>query len=120
MATMRVQVLEVGARERAAAAFSNARTPLYQRFVAVVTWKRMRTPMLIVVRLLLLLLLLQFFCFINCNTGQLSQNAAARSGGHIKRHVIKRHVIKRHVIKRITWQVRHEARVRSRGNRGRL
>ena len=38
------------------------------------------------------------------------KNAAERSVRHIKRHVIKR----------ITWQVRHEARVRSRGNRGRL
>lgn len=69
LVTMQIEVLEVSAHERAAAACSNARTLLYQRLVCVVVWKRMWTLPLILLRLLLLHILR----FISCSTRQSSR-----------------------------------------------
>jgi hypothetical protein len=70
LVTMQIEVLEVSAHERAAAAYSNARTLLYQRLLCVVVWKRMWTLLLILLRLLLL----HIFCFISCSTRQSSRD----------------------------------------------
>ena len=69
LVTVQIEVLEVSAHERAAAAYSNARTLLYQRLLSVVVWKRMWTLPLI----LLSVLLLHIFRFISCSTRQSSR-----------------------------------------------